>query len=141
MSPEAIRELARRAIDEVWTAGDPAAVAELYAEDYFGNTTGGDPVVGRAAVMRAVAAFRQALPDLELSVHDQVVEGDRVATRWSGRGTYAGEAVGEPGPRRSVRVGGITIHRVREGRIVEGWTCWEATDFAQLRLVPPLEDD
>ena len=59
--------------------------------------------------------------DLLVTVHDQMAEDDRVATRWSATGTHAGDFAGVPATGRLVTVSGIHIHRVRHGRLVEHW--------------------
>jgi predicted ester cyclase len=65
--------------------------------------------------------FWAAFPDGELFVEDVVAEGDRVAWRWTHRGTHRGEFMGIAGTGRSVTWTGITIWRVADGRISDWW--------------------
>jgi predicted ester cyclase len=56
--------------------------------------------------------YRSVFPDLEIEVVDQVVEGDRVVSRWKARGTNRG---------RRASLDGITISHIEDGKIVEDW--------------------
>jgi predicted ester cyclase len=62
------------------------------------------------------------LDDLAFEVVDQVAEGDRVATRFFISGSNRG---------RRIRLEGITLSRLRDGRIVEDWS--ELDSFELLR--------
>jgi predicted ester cyclase len=53
-------------------------------------------------------------------VVDQVAEGDRVATRFVVTGSNRG---------RRVRLEGITLSRLRYGRIVEDWSGFDSFEF------------
>jgi serine phosphatase RsbU (regulator of sigma subunit) len=48
-------------------------------------------------------------------------EGDRVAYRWTARGTHLGEWAGISPTGNHMTAAGMTIFRVTEGKIVEGW--------------------
>lgn len=40
---------------------------------------------------QATDRLRTAFPDYQITINDQVAEGDRVATVWTGQGTHQGE--------------------------------------------------
>jgi predicted ester cyclase len=65
--------------------------------------------------------YRNAFPDVQLSIEDQVAEGDKVVTRWIGSGTHQGEMMGIAPTGNQVRVDGMTISRIEDGKIVEEW--------------------
>jgi hypothetical protein len=58
--------------------------------------------------------------DLAVDVVDQVTEGDRVASRWVLTGSNRG---------RPVRLWGITISRLHEGRIVEDSSAFDGLEL------------
>jgi predicted ester cyclase len=93
--------------------------AECYAEDFADHVNGLD-FHGLDGVRRSTELYTALLEDLEIEVVDQVSERDRVASRWLMRGSNRGRQVG---------LTGITISRLRDGRIVEDWT---ATDGIEL---------
>ena len=63
-----------------------------------------------------------AFPDYHSTVEDQIAEGDEVVTRFSSQGTHQGEFLGIAPTGNRVRVTGIDIARVEEGKIVESWS-------------------
>ena len=69
-----------RLFDEVWTKGNAEAAGEFYAA--------GDYLEGLKQVARDL--FR-AFPDYHVTINDMVVEGNKVAVYWTGRGTHQGE--------------------------------------------------
>jgi predicted ester cyclase len=71
-------------------------------------------------VRRSAALYRRLFDDLAFDVVDQVAEGDRVASRWLLTGSNRG---------RPVRLWGITISRLREGRIVEDWSAFDGLEL------------
>jgi predicted ester cyclase len=62
-----------------------------------------------------------AFPDLHFTIEDMFAEGDKVATRWTIRGTHRGEFMGLPPTGNQVTWSGINITRVVEGKLVEDW--------------------
>ncbi len=67
------------------------------------------------------AQFRAAFPDIEVVVEDQIAEGDMVATRCSVRGKHAGDSLGFAATQAPVDFTGVTITRIKDGKIVEAW--------------------
>jgi steroid delta-isomerase-like uncharacterized protein len=142
VSVEENKRLAREAI-KIWTTGDLDAADALYAPDYV-NRQHHDPedprdLHGVQAMKNFAQEFRQASPDIQTTMEDQVAEGDKVVTRFSSRGTHQGESedFGPPTGNR-IEVTGITIEQFsEEGKIVEDWTNFDALGLMQqLGLVP-----
>jgi predicted ester cyclase len=80
---------------------------------------------GPAPVTRFLRAFRFAFPDLRVTVIDQLADGDRVATRWRMEGTQNNRLMSIAPSRRFVRVEGIRIDRIVNGKIAETWNQWD----------------
>ena len=118
---------ARRFFDEIWSQGRFDLVDELVAPDYIGHPSGPEETVrGPERVREYVGRLRQGVPDLTITVEDQLADGDRVTTRWTALGTHDGELMGLDPTGRTATVTGITIQRIQDGRqIVEGWTSWD----------------
>jgi steroid delta-isomerase-like uncharacterized protein len=111
----------RRQFEEVWSRGNVALVDELFASDYLGHAPP-DEVDGREGMKRYVSTVRTEFPDLQFTVEDQIAEGDRVVTRWTASGTHKGQFQGIPPTGRQMTMTGITIFRIANGKLVEGWT-------------------
>jgi predicted ester cyclase len=70
-------------------------------------------------------------------VDDQFAEGDKVATRWTARGTHTGEIAGIAPTGRDVTVTGLTISRFASGKVVEEWSTWDTLGMlVQLGVIP-----
>ena len=71
-----------------------------------------------------------------------IVEGDRVATRFTSRATHRGEFMGIPATGRRIEIGEVAIFRMRDGRIAEQWAYPDtATLQQQLTGAPRAEAD
>jgi steroid delta-isomerase-like uncharacterized protein len=81
--------------------------------------------------------YRGAFPDAQITIEDQLAEGDMVATRWTARGTHQGDLMGVPASGNRVEVAGMTISRSEGGRIVEEWNNYDALGLMQqIRAIP-----
>lgn len=114
------KRIARRFFS-VWdSATDPALVDELAASTlrvfYPLFST---PTEGHAAFKRALAGLHRAFPDLVVTVVDEVAEGDRVALRWTMRGTHSGDFFGNPPTGKAIAWSGLTIYRLVNGKVAE----------------------
>jgi steroid delta-isomerase-like uncharacterized protein len=75
---------------------------------------------------------------MRVTIEEQIAEGDFVATRHIAAGTHTADFMGLPITGKFGAVSGITINRVRDGRIAEVWTCWDAVGMMQqLGIFPP----
>jgi steroid delta-isomerase-like uncharacterized protein len=86
--------LVRRWYDEAWNKGDMAAVDDLLSPTYVGHAAGAPDVKGTEGIKQLVATFGTAFPDHRVTVEDIVAEGDKVAVRYTMRGTHRGEFMG-----------------------------------------------
>jgi steroid delta-isomerase-like uncharacterized protein len=118
MSPEENKELVRRFVEEFWNEGNAAAADELMAPDAEIHMPTGE-LVDLDGLKGFAVAFRQAFPDWHSTFEELVAEGDRVAERWTGRGTHRGELQGIAPTGRRVEVPGSVFYRIADGRIVE----------------------
>ena len=110
MSEDENKALARRFI-QVWAPGNLSVLDELAAPDITViYPVLGEPVRGAAAFKQLLAHFHAACPDVEISVQEQIAEGDKVVTRWSVCGTHRGELLGVPPTGRPLSWTRITIH-------------------------------
>ena len=65
--------------------------------------------------------LHSAFPDLRTSIHDQVAEGDKVATRKSFHATHHGELMGIPPTGKEVAIEVNDIVRIADGKVAEHW--------------------
>jgi predicted ester cyclase len=99
-------------LNEVYT---PAAVWHLPDQD----------IQGIAAFKQYLTMYKTAFPDVNVTLEDEIAEGDKVVNRVTIRGTHQGE-IAEFGPPtgRQVELKGMTISRIAGGKIVEEWQAY-----------------
>ena len=113
---------ARRIAEEAWSEGDLEVVDEILSEDFVSHNTGArEDVRGPEGYKELIATYRSAMPDFSLEVEETVVEGDRVALRFSMRGTHEGELMGIDPTGTEVDGSGLVVAHFDDGRIVEAW--------------------
>jgi len=141
MSVEENIRLLTRWFNEVWNQGKLDTVYELLAPDAvaIGQAESGATLRGPQDFIPFVLRIRAAFPDLKVKVEDAFGAGDKVALRWSGKMTHSGDALGMPATGKSVRLTGITMVRIVDGKIVEGWDNWD--QLGMLRQIGVYTDE
>jgi steroid delta-isomerase-like uncharacterized protein len=114
------KAIARRFLDELWNRSNFGLVDQLLASDYDGHSS--TVIRGPEGAMEFVPRLRNAFPDFQFSILDQIAEGDKVATRWTIRGTHEGEFQGMPPSGKQIEMTGITVFRIANDKLIEGWT-------------------
>jgi steroid delta-isomerase-like uncharacterized protein len=112
--------LVRRIFDEVFNQHSLAVVDELYAADFCYHAPR-LPDLDREDLKQEFSAYLAAFPDTRVSVEDIFGAGDRVATRFTLRGTHQGEYMGVPPTGKPVTLTAILIQRLAGGKVVEDW--------------------
>jgi steroid delta-isomerase-like uncharacterized protein len=140
MSLEDNKAIVRRWFAET-DKGNDAIIVELCAPDYIDHSPPvPDVPPGSAGVHCANAVLRAAFPDTRHTIEDQIAEGDMVVTRLRARATFRSEFLGIPPTGQPVEIGGITIHRLADGKLVEHWGNIDALSFMQqLGAIPAPE--
>jgi len=139
MSVEGNKVLVRRFIEEVWHKGNLGFVDENFAADYVDHHPALSGLPQREGFKGLVTMYRTAFPDLHFTIEDLIAEGDKVAGRWTARGTHKGPLRRVPPTGRQVTVTGITIWRIAGGKLAERWTNEDTLGLMQqLGIIPPL---
>jgi steroid delta-isomerase-like uncharacterized protein len=123
------KELARRFFEEIWNQGDESAIDCYIPVDAKGNDP--DFGSGREGFKAQWRKWRDAFPDLRFEIVDLVAEGEKVLTRWVLTGTHQGEFLGIPATGRPIRVAGMSLDRIEDGLVVEGFDGWDALGLRQ----------
>ena len=139
MSTEDSKAAARRSLLE-WNKGKAAAMAlidEMYATDVVYHRATGEIIRGKNGYKQFTEEWFKAFPDFHITIDDIVVEGDKVATRWTWTGTHKGTYMGIPPSNKKVTTWVISIDRIVNSKVVEEW---ERSDtlgtMQQLGVIP-----
>ncbi len=136
-----LRALVQRFVDDVINARDlDGALVEMVAEDFveLHPLPGQGP--GRAGLADVLTLLFAGFPDLRWTLHDTLVEGDRVMGFSTWTGTHEGDFLGIPATGRTATVEAWTIDRYRDGIFVESRIIMDvAALLAQLGVLPATE--
>lgn len=117
-----------RRLFDAFYAADEAAMTELIGDDFVTHAPGGG--TGNAHGWKAMARqFADAIPDNRSEIDDIFGHGDKVAVRYTSRGTHRAELFGVAPTNRTLTLAGMEIYRLSKGRIVE---CWGHYDMSEL---------
>jgi steroid delta-isomerase-like uncharacterized protein len=103
--------------DEVITKGNIEAAAEYCWEDIVEQVPLPGQGPGLSGLQDILRDLRTGFPDIVFAIQEQIAERDKVASRFEWTGTHKGEFLGIPATGRTVRVWGIVIDRLDDGRI------------------------
>ena len=120
----------RRLVDDVWNRGHVNVLDELLAPDYKDHDPV-DPVKSVQGFKDVVNKYRNAFPDCRMDIDELISIGDRVVVRFRYSGTHRNALEGIAPTGRHVTGPGISIHRFREGKLIESFTNWDALGLMQ----------
>ncbi len=103
--------------DEVITKGKIEAAGEYFWDDMVEQVPMPGQGPGLSGLQDAIRAMRTGFPDIVFSIVEQITEGDKVASRFEWTGTHQGNFLGIPATGKAVRVWGMVIDRLEDGRI------------------------
>jgi predicted ester cyclase len=133
------KTIVRKIIEEPWK-GNWDVIDEYIAPGYIGHDPSlPEPIRGIDGTKANYQQYIDAFSGAQITVDEQIAEGDIVATRWTGRGTHTGEfpGTGISPTGKDVTVSGITLSKIEGGKIIEEWTNWDTLGMlVQIGAVP-----
>ena len=122
--------LARRWFEEVWNQGREAAIGELMSTVGVVHGLGPD-LHGPEGFRPFFKAYRDAFPDIKVTIESIVSEGDLAAVRWTAAATHKGNGLGFPATGKRVELTGMAFVRVENGKLAEGWNNFDQLGMLQ----------
>ena len=112
--------------------GDVSVAGEVFASGCVIHINGSpEPNLSVDGFKQMLSGLLGAFPDMHFTIEDQIVAGDKVATRWVAVGTNSGAFGNVPATGRQVQVHGLILDRVAEGKVVERWEQWDQMGMMQ----------
>ena len=121
---------------ELWNTGNRDIAKQLYGEHAERTDPNGREAIRRRGmheIANFVAEVRAAFPDFKLHLKESIGDGDHIAFHWTVTGTQKGEFQGMPPTGKSVEINGMTLDRLRDGKVVS-----EHVYFDRLALLEQL---
>lgn len=124
-------------VEEVLNKGKIESTGDYFWEDMVEQA----PFPGQGPALRGLkevlSSMRAAFPDIHWTIQEQMVDGDRVLTRFEWTGTHQGEILGIPPTGRQVKVWGMVIDRFVNDKIKETRLIFDSLGMLdQLGVVP-----
>lgn len=127
------KQLVREGIEAI-NHGDAERLGDLVADDVIMHGQGGQDISGVDTVVPATVN-NAAFPDRTLEIEQLVAEGDTVVARMRFIGTHEGDMHGVEPTNEEIDIRVISMYRVKDGQLVEGWFVEDDADtFQQLGL-------
>lgn len=123
--------LARRWFEEVWNERRTEIIDELVTPESVCFSEAGE-LRGKQAFMELVhGPFVTAFPDLRVEVQEVADAGDVAVVRWTALATHTGDLPSMPATGKRISFRGLTWIRYRDGKMVEGFDCWNQSGLFQ----------
>ncbi len=137
MSTEENKAVARRIFEEIINGRNLEVVEELIAPGYLFHGSGGRELRGPEGFKQLISQPHAAFPDFHLTVEDIIAEGDKVACRFSTKGTHKGVLGGIPPTKKQVTNRGMSVYRIAGGKVTEHWEILDMLGVMhQLGVIP-----
>ena len=115
----------------------PAALDEVLASNFVVHAPGAPGPMNREAFKQFRNALYTGFPDLHHTVEDVVAEEDKVASRFTARGTHKGAFQGIAATGKHVTMTGLIVYRIAGGKITEQWFEFDSAGLLrQLGVIP-----
>ena len=138
MSTEENKAVVRR-FYEAGNKQNLAGIVEACAPDYVWHDAPPGISADVAGRQKLITAMWTAFPDAHWAVEDLIAEGDKVAYRFTFRGTHQGQFMGIPPTGNVVTVTAIYICRFAGGKFVEDWRAVDDLGLLQqLGAIPQM---
>ena len=108
----------RRVLEEGYNKGNLDVVNDLFADNFVSHSSG-QGINGPEGIKQQITRNRTASPDLQITIEDQIAEGDKVSTLWTLTGTNTGPSEFGPATGKKVTITGISYTRISDGKINE----------------------
>lgn len=103
---------------------------EIFAPDYVGWVNGRQ-FSGVTQSREFILTFLDAFPDANYTIEDTIVTDDQVVMRWTCTATHQGEFLGIEATGQPIKITGITIFQLADGKIIHLWNNWDTYGLIQ----------
>jgi len=133
LTPESV---VREWFDRVWNNLDESAIDRLMSPDGIVHGLGPAPLRGPAQFKPFYQTLKSALGGIRVDIERVVVQGDTCAVLCHVVARHVGDSLGAPATDRPVDFYGMTMARVQNGKLVEGWNSFDfLTMYQQIGMI------
>jgi steroid delta-isomerase-like uncharacterized protein len=124
MSSEEIKTRMFDTFMDAFNNGNLSALDTICAPNMVDHSTAAAPAQPNdlEGFKKRVNGHRTGIPDLRFSIMNMIIEGDLMAFQWEMVGTNTGPYMGRPPSGNPIRIVGMNLERLENGKIVEHWS-------------------
>lgn len=119
MIAEANKSIMHRFVEFINTANEQLAEELVSPNAIFYVPGQPEPMRGPAGYLAIIEMMRSGFPDIQWTLEDMVAEDDKVAARFTMRGTHKGAFFGVPATGKVIEVTAMNFYRFTNRQIVE----------------------
>jgi steroid delta-isomerase-like uncharacterized protein len=125
---------------DAWNAHDIERTVAFYAPDYVGiDVAQARPQHGPEGIRQMLTRYARAFPDLHFSTDETIIQGNRVALVWTGRGTHLGPLMNIPPTGRKIEIRGVSLLTVERNQVLRADYIWDVAGLLRsIGLLPEL---
>jgi steroid delta-isomerase-like uncharacterized protein len=140
MAYEQNKAIARRFIQELFNEGKVDEAKNFVTPDIIYH--GLEELRGLEDFKKWIIEDRKTFPDLEVTIVEDMAEGNNVAVRWTLKATHEGDFAGLPASHKKFEAHGADIFHFENNKIKEAWTIFDALATAlQLGIVERVQPE
>ncbi len=113
------KSIVKAYIEKIVNTGNIDIIDQFISADYTEVYNSKRYPIGIEGAKEHIIGVRKTYPDLELTINQQIAEGDWVATYYTMRGTHAGTWMGIKPTGKKLEVTGVNIDKIIDGKLVE----------------------
>ena len=119
MTIEANKRVMKQFLVFINTASETLAT-ELISPDAIFHVPGRpEPLRGPSGYLALIGMMRGGFPDIQWTLEETIAEGEKIAARFTMRGTHQGTFLGVPPTGRKIEVKAMNFYRLSGGQFVE----------------------
>lgn len=122
MTTTEIKALIRRNIEEVWAKGNIDAHEEHSHAHRVTHRPVHGKMQGHAEHKSHPEAVKNAFSDVRITIDHVIAEGDMAAARLTIHAKHTGEFWGIAPTGKEIKLTGIHMYRIEDGKIAEAWS-------------------
>jgi steroid delta-isomerase-like uncharacterized protein len=119
MSADKNKQVMHRFVEFINTANEKLAAELISPNAVFYVPGRPDPMRGPDGYLVVIAMMRGGFPDIQWTLEEMIAEDDKVAARFTMRGTHRGTFFGVAPTGKSIEVQAMNFYRLSGGQFVE----------------------
>ena len=115
-----VKDIAEEYANCIWNTKDMSALDRFVDQHVVIHSLLGN-LEGMQAIKNVIQTWLKGFPDLHVTNNLVIAENDLVSIQWEAHGTHKGEFQGKQPRGKKVSYSGVTVYRIKNGKINEYW--------------------